>query len=105
MDQRQRALPRARGHLGATVRELVERLGRMEGVPLATRVVANGAMGFVVHMVKEMCGFLGNLSFDQHVNTGYVLFKGTWVNHIFLQGHKKLNSLLAGSEMVFQLVT
>ncbi|KAF7074966.1 hypothetical protein CFC21_079770 [Triticum aestivum] len=74
--RRQRALPRARGHLGATVRELVERLGRMEGVPLATRVVANGAMGFVVHMVKEMCGFLGNLSFDQHVNTGYVLFKG-----------------------------
>ena len=54
MDQRQCALPRAQGHLGAALRELVERLGRMEGVPLATRFIANGAMGFVVHMVKEM---------------------------------------------------
>ena len=51
MDQRQCALPRARGHLDAVVRELVERLGRTEGVPLVTCVVA---MGFVVHMVKEM---------------------------------------------------
>ena len=77
----------------------------MEGVPLATRVVANGAMGFVVHMVKEMgVRILGQPQLRSacqdkiRATQRYMGF-----NHIFLQGHKKLNSLLAGSEMVFQL--
>jgi hypothetical protein len=71
------------------VRELVQRLGRTEGVPPVTCVVADGAMGFAVHVAKEMglsaylfftpsaCGFLGYLNFDQLVKRGYVPFKGT----------------------------
>lgn len=70
------------------VRELVERLGRTEGVPPVTCVVADGAMGFAVHAAKEMglpaylfftpsaCGFLCYLNFDQLVKRGYVPFKG-----------------------------
>ncbi|XP_047065571.1 UDP-glycosyltransferase 85A1-like [Lolium rigidum] len=69
------------------VRELVQRLGRTEGVPPVTCVVADGAMGFAVHVAKEMglsaylfftpsaCGFLGYLNFDQLVKRGYVPFK------------------------------
>lgn len=71
------------GHL----RELVERLGHTEGVPPVTCVVADGAMGFAVHVAKEMglqaylfftpsaCGFLGYLNYDQLVKRGYVPLK------------------------------
>ena len=36
------------------VRELLQRLSRTEGVPPVTCVIADGAMGFVVHVAKEM---------------------------------------------------
>ncbi|KAI4996428.1 hypothetical protein ZWY2020_051348 [Hordeum vulgare] len=69
------------------VRELVERLSRTDGIPPVTCVIADGAMGFVVHVAKEMglpaylffttsaCGFLAYLNFDQLVKRGYVPFK------------------------------
>ncbi|VAH43631.1 UDP-glycosyltransferase 85A2-like [Triticum dicoccoides] len=71
----------------AHLRELVERLGRTEGVPPVTCVVADGAMGFAVHAAKDMgllaylfftpsaCGFLCYLNFDQLVKRGYVPFR------------------------------
>uniref|UniRef100_A0A8I6XJ31 Glycosyltransferase N-terminal domain-containing protein n=1 Tax=Hordeum vulgare subsp. vulgare TaxID=112509 RepID=A0A8I6XJ31_HORVV len=70
------------------VRELVERLSRTHGIPPVTCVIADGAMGFVVHVAKEMglpaylffttsaCGFLAYLNFDQLAKRGYVPFKG-----------------------------
>ncbi|XP_040382025.1 7-deoxyloganetin glucosyltransferase-like [Oryza brachyantha] len=70
------------------VRELVERLGRAGGgVPPVSCVVADGAMGFAVHVAREMgipgylfftpsaCGLLAYLNFDQLVKRGYVPFK------------------------------
>uniref|UniRef100_A0ACD5V2G7 Uncharacterized protein n=1 Tax=Avena sativa TaxID=4498 RepID=A0ACD5V2G7_AVESA len=69
------------------VRELIQRLNRTEGVPPVSCVIADGAMGFVVHVAKEMglpaylfftpsaCGFLAYLNFDQLVKRGYVPFK------------------------------
>ncbi|XP_037470028.1 UDP-glycosyltransferase 85A1-like [Triticum dicoccoides] len=69
------------------VREVVERLSRSEGVPPVTCVIADGAMGFVVHVAKELglpaylffttsaCGLLAYLNFDQLVKRGYVPFK------------------------------
>uniref|UniRef100_M8C935 Cytokinin-O-glucosyltransferase 2 n=1 Tax=Aegilops tauschii TaxID=37682 RepID=M8C935_AEGTA len=71
----------------AHLRELVERLGRTEGVPPVTCVIADGAMGVAVHAAKDMglaaylffppsaCGFLCYLNFDQLVKRGYVPFK------------------------------
>ncbi|KAG2638443.1 hypothetical protein PVAP13_2NG594700 [Panicum virgatum] len=71
----------------AAVRGLVERLNRTDGVPPVSCVVADGAMGYVVHVAKEMglpaylfftpsgCGFLAYLNFDQLVKRGYVPFK------------------------------
>jgi hypothetical protein len=72
----------------AAVRGLVERLNRTDGVPPVSCVVADGAMGYVVHVAKEMglpaylffthsgCGFVAYLNFDQLVKRGYVPFKG-----------------------------
>ncbi|CAN6199857.1 unnamed protein product [Urochloa humidicola] len=70
------------------VRGLVERLNRAGGgVPPVSCVVADGAMGYVVHVAKEMglaaylfftpsgCGYLAYLNFDQLVKRGYVPFK------------------------------
>uniref|UniRef100_A0A0E0QBF7 Glycosyltransferase n=1 Tax=Oryza rufipogon TaxID=4529 RepID=A0A0E0QBF7_ORYRU len=72
------------------VRALVERLGREAaagGVPPVSFVVADGAMGFAVHVTKEMgiptylffthsaCGLLAYLNFDQLVKRGYVPLK------------------------------
>ncbi|KAL6656989.1 hypothetical protein ACP70R_004769 [Stipagrostis hirtigluma subsp. patula] len=71
----------------AAVRELVERLGRTDGVPPVSFVVADGAMGYVAHVAKEMelpvylfftqsaCGFVAYINFDQLVKRGYVPFK------------------------------
>ncbi|KAL6855920.1 hypothetical protein ACP4OV_018722 [Aristida adscensionis] len=71
----------------AAVRGLVERLGATDGVPQVSCVVADGAMGYVVHVAKEMglpaylfftpsaCGFLAYINFDQLVKRGYVPFK------------------------------
>ncbi|WVZ83781.1 hypothetical protein U9M48_030886 [Paspalum notatum var. saurae] len=71
----------------AAVRELVERLNRTDGVPPVRCVIADGSMGYVVHVAKEMglpaylfftpsgCGFLAKLNFDQLVKRGYVPFK------------------------------
>uniref|UniRef100_A0A0E0AMV6 Uncharacterized protein n=2 Tax=Oryza TaxID=4527 RepID=A0A0E0AMV6_9ORYZ len=74
------------------VRALVERLGREAaagGVPPVSFVVADGAMGFAVHVTKEMgiptylffthsaCGLLAYLNFDQLVKRGYVPLKGS----------------------------
>ncbi|KAL5196502.1 hypothetical protein ABZP36_000014 [Zizania latifolia] len=72
------------------VRELLHRLGRptTDGVPPVTCVVADGAMGYAVHVAKEMgipaylfftpsaCGLLAYLNFDQLVKRGYVPFRG-----------------------------
>uniref|UniRef100_A0A0E0EEL3 Glycosyltransferase n=1 Tax=Oryza meridionalis TaxID=40149 RepID=A0A0E0EEL3_9ORYZ len=69
------------------VRALVEGLGRDGGVPPVSFVVADGAMGFAVHVTKEMgiptylfftdsaCGLLAYLNFDQLVKRGYVPLK------------------------------
>uniref|UniRef100_A0A0E0LNI3 Glycosyltransferase n=1 Tax=Oryza punctata TaxID=4537 RepID=A0A0E0LNI3_ORYPU len=69
------------------VRELLERLGRRAGDPPVSCVVADGAMGFAVHVAKEMgipaylffthsaCGLLAYLNFDQLVKRGYVPLK------------------------------
>ncbi|XP_044446295.1 UDP-glycosyltransferase 85A1-like, partial [Triticum aestivum] len=69
------------------VRELVERLSHTDGVPPVTCVIADGAMGFVVHVAKELglpaylffttsaCGLLAYLNFDQLVKRGYVPLK------------------------------
>ncbi|KAJ1291943.1 hypothetical protein BS78_02G354800 [Paspalum vaginatum] len=71
----------------AAVRALVERLDRTDGVPPVSCVVADGAMGYAVHVAKEMglpayiffthsaCGFVAYLNFDQLVKRGYVPFK------------------------------
>ncbi|KAK3118098.1 hypothetical protein QOZ80_9BG0694220 [Eleusine coracana subsp. coracana] len=72
----------------AALRELVERIGRRtDGVPPVSCVIADGAMGYAVHVAKEMglpaylffttsgCGFLGYLNFDQLVKKGCVPLK------------------------------
>uniref|UniRef100_A0A0D9X1M4 Glycosyltransferase N-terminal domain-containing protein n=1 Tax=Leersia perrieri TaxID=77586 RepID=A0A0D9X1M4_9ORYZ len=79
------------GHVG----DLIERIARAaadgegdgDGVPPVSCVVADGAMGFPVHVAKEMgipaylfftpsaCGLLAYLNFDQLVKRGYVPFK------------------------------
>ncbi|GJN33135.1 hypothetical protein PR202_gb21702 [Eleusine coracana subsp. coracana] len=71
----------------AAVKELVERVGRVEGAPPVSCVIADGAMGYVVHVAKEMglpaylfftpsgCGLVVYLHFDQLVKRGYVPFK------------------------------
>ena len=75
----------------AAVRGLVQRLNRTDGVPPVSCVVADGAMGYVVHVAKEMglpaylfftpsgCGLLAYLNFDQLVKRGYVPFKGNQI--------------------------
>ncbi|CAL5085702.1 unnamed protein product [Urochloa decumbens] len=80
------------------VRGLVERLNRAGGgVPPVSCVVADGAMGYVVHVAKEMglpaylfftpsgCGYLVYLNFDQLVKRGYVPFKGALARHVRTQ--------------------
>nr|CAB3455003.1 unnamed protein product [Digitaria exilis] len=71
----------------STVRALVERLGHTDGVPPVSCVIADNAMGYAVHVAKEMglpayhfftasgCGFLAYLNFDQLVKRGYVPLK------------------------------